>query len=349
MSKIIKKAEKIQEIIKDYRNDDNIFITSDDIISWAYQFDENAEFVLDELGYILPQIYISKDKAKSIIKKQLMILITKYKNIQQFLSETEFLNLQYEYKSQSAILKLLEDILNEDYQESYLKYQTFPKKHFVYFDDVLATGNTIGKEITQWLNTKDKYHKKNIEYILNDEYKLVIGLFCIHTWGYEFLKYKLKKTFEDVIDNKIKWLYEYKIENHLKFNNQSLNIAIPINTQDIDIQVYLKSLQADKYEDYAFRLPTKPVKEIFFSNSENRIKYENIILQKGLEIIKMIKGKVSSNIRPLGLINPSYKTFGLGTHFFTWRNIPNNSPLVFWWDVTGHTWIPLFPITNRGF
>ena len=83
-------------------------------------------------------------------------------------------------------------------------------------------------------------------------------------------------------------------------------------------------------------------------SSENRTIYENIVLQKGLSIIDMIQGEVKPNLRPLGLINPSYKTFGLGTHFFTWRNIPNNSPLVFWWQVQGHNLQPLFPVANRG-
>ncbi len=62
----------------------------------------------------------------------------------------------------------------------------------------------------------------------------------------------------------------------------------------------------------------------------------------------MIQNEIKPNIRPLGLIHPSHKTFGLGTHFFTLRNIPNNSPLVFWWGVACHDWIPLFPVANRG-
>ena len=62
----------------------------------------------------------------------------------------------------------------------------------------------------------------------------------------------------------------------------------------------------------------------------------------------MIQGEVSTNLRPLGLINPQYKIFGLGTHYFTWRNIPNNAPLVYWWEVPGHKWKPLFPVANRG-
>ena len=74
----------------------------------------------------------------------------------------------------------------------------------------------------------------------------------------------------------------------------------------------------------------------------------NGLIEKGIDIINMIQGDVKPNIRPLGLINPNYKIFGLGTHFFTWRNIPNNSPLVYWWEVSGHNWKPLFSVANRG-
>lgn len=107
-------------------------------------------------------------------------------------------------------------------------------------------------------------------------------------------------------------------------------------------------MTATKYEDYAYRKDENPAKENFFTSPENRIIYENILLQKGISIIEMIKSPVKPNLRPLGLINPNYKTYGLGTHFFTWRNIPNNSPLVFWWQVEGHNWQPLFPVSNRG-
>ena len=175
-----------------------------------------------------------------------------------------------------------------------------------------------------------------------------MNLFCLHTWGHSFQRFRLKKEFEDRIDAKIYWLYDYKVENHAKWNDQSLNIAFPIEEQPPNVKAYLANLTASKYEDYAYRKSHNPVNEIFFTSSENRIIYENLILQKGISIIEMIQGEKKPNLRPLGLINPNYKTFGLGTHFFTWRNIPNNSPLVFWWEVQGHNWLPLFPVVNRG-
>ena len=52
--------------------------------------------------------------------------------------------------------------------------------------------------------------------------------------------------------------------------------------------------------------------------------------------------------RPLGDTVKSHKTLGTGTLFFTWRNISNTCPIVFWWDVFGHNWTPLFSLKNRG-
>lgn len=343
-------ADKILETIKDYRNDDGIFLDSEHILNWANQFGDNSEFILSEMSHILPQVYISKEKAKDFIDKHIEVLLREfgYTNLIDLLINTEFLDMQEPHKSQSAILSILESFLNEKYGESYLKYKTYPKVNFVYFDDILASGSTIGRHMVQWLESENSDGVKNVDNVLNGNYRLSVNLFCCHTWGHSFQKYRLINTFGDKIDKRISWFWNLQIQNHAKWNNQSLNIAFPISEQPANVKSYLANLTAEKYEDYAYRKEGTPSTEGFFTSPENRIIYENILLQKGILIIDMIKGEVRPNLRPLGLINPSYKTFGLGTHFFTWRNIPNNSPLVFWWEVHGHDWQPLFPVANRG-
>ncbi len=57
-------ADKLLETIKDYRNDDGLFLDSDHIINWVNQFGEHAEFILNEISHIIPQVYVSKEKAK---------------------------------------------------------------------------------------------------------------------------------------------------------------------------------------------------------------------------------------------------------------------------------------------
>lgn len=345
-----KLAEIIFNVIKDYRKDDGINLTTQNILEWADQFDQDAEFILTELAHIIPQVYVSKENAKKAIASHLKKLIKdyNYSSVAKFLMDTKFLDLQSVGKSQKVILELIEEVLNEEFGETSKKYDSYPKINFIYFDDVLATGGTIGNHLIDWLKNKNTDGEENQKKILENKFHLSIHLFCLHTWGHAFQTFRLKKTFSDSIDSKIKWYRNYEIANHVKWNNQSLNIAIPVNEQPVNAKTYLANLSANKYEDYAYRKQGLPQKESFFTSPENRVRYENLILQKGLSIIGMIQGEIKSNIRPLGLVNPNYKTYGLGTHFFTWRNIPNNCPLIFWWEVKGHNWKPLFPVANRG-
>ncbi len=345
-------AANILEIIKDYRNDDGIYLSLKDIMDWGAQFGEDGSFILEELNHILSKVYLSKQDAKRYISLHLKKMMSDYgyTNIIVFLQDTEFLDMQAVHKSQTAILRLMDEVLTEDYQLSYKSILEFPKKNFVYFDDVLATGGTIGRDLVRWLGeTKAGNTEENYKKVLKDEYRLSIHLFCLHTWGCNFQNYRIVQHFKEAkLEKKVRWYRNYEIENHLRFNNQALNIAIPTKDQPSNAKTFLANLTATKYEDYAYRPDDKPGSEGFFTSPENRIRYENLLLQKGLYIIGMIKGPVNPNIRPLGLVNPNYKTYGLGTHFFTWRNVPNNSPLVFWWNVTGHAWKPLFPVANRG-
>lgn len=346
-------AQYIYEVIKDYRNEDGIYITKDKIIEWAEQFGNDDLVVLTELKKILPETYISKEKAKQLIHDRLKNFISdlKYQSIQTFLMDTEFLHMQDEVKSQTAILKLLEEILQEQYQECYKKYTDYPKKNYIYFDDVLATGNTIAKASMIFFDRQDDKGNKFYEKMERNEIRFFISLFCIHSWGQEMLKrrlivhrdYKYKKIIDKII-----WKWDYKVDNHIKSKDPILNVALPIKSNNVKIDNYLTTLSANKYEEYAYRDNNKPSNEVFFTNPENRVKFENILTEKGIEIIKKIQGEVRGNIRPLGFVYPSYKIFGLGTHFFTWRNIPNNCPLVYWWEVWGHDWKPLFPLANRG-
>jgi hypothetical protein len=337
-------AKNILSVIEGYRNEDGISLTTEHVLAWADQFEHDSFFILSELNHIIQKVYVSRERCKQYVEQHLNWLTNKYgyQHFSQFLMDTEFLKLQKEGKSQLAIIGLIEEIIQEKYQVSIDQYVTFPKRNFVYLDDIMATGSTLGKHIVDWLSSSDE-SGKIIDAVLSDRYRLSINLFCLHTWGKAFQKNRFNKQLNEMLDKKIIWMHNYLVENHAKFSNQAYNNAFPIQTQPIHVQSYLSNLSAEKYESYAYRNENTPVAENFFSSKGNRIKYENIILKKGLHIISMIQDEPKPNVRPLGLINPAYKTFGLGTHFITWRNIPNNCPLVYWWEVPGHNWLPLFP------
>ncbi len=194
---MIEIANNLLEVIKDYRNDDEFEQTSDRIISWANQFGENAEFILSEVSHIIPQVYISKAKAKDLILSHIekLMRVFRYDSVARFLAGTEFLDLQLPHKSQKAILILLDEVLTDKYGESLEKYKKYLKINFVYFDDVLATGSTIGRDLVRWLRLKGSDDVENANKLLNGNYKLSVNLFCLHTWGHAFQKFRLQKEF----------------------------------------------------------------------------------------------------------------------------------------------------------
>lgn len=136
------------------------------------------------------------------------------------------------------------------------------------------------------------------------------------------------------------------IENNIKDYSPKLNNMVPIDNQDPVIHEYLNSLNAVNKSEYAFRLSTQPHEENLFSSSVARNRLEILFLTKGIEILSRVGELKVGQIRPLGYTVKSHKTFGLGTLFFTYRNIPNNSPIVFWWG--SNNWRPLFVVKNRG-
>ncbi len=336
------KIAQILNVIKDYRNDDNIHLTDRDIAEWADQFGDDRDFVLDEFSHIIPQIYLSKEETINYLESVLETTrrLYKYANVDDMLRETEFLSMQPPGKSQDVLLKMLNGVVLKQTEHELSDYSGYTKLHYVYVDDVLATGGTIGRHLRTWLETDN-----NADDVRNNKKTILVLLTCSHTFGESITKYMITQQF-NLKKEQLPIGSFYKIENHLRYNleGQKLNIAIPLPSQSQRVYEYLGSLPetADKYKEYTFRPLGFPQKEVFFTNPENRNRYERIILEKGLDIIENTQTP-GVNLRPLGMVNPRYHTLGLGTHFFTWRNVPNNSPLVYWWSVPGHNWKPLFP------
>jgi hypothetical protein len=92
-------------------------------------------------------------------------------------------------------------------------------------------------------------------------------------------------------------------------------------------------------EDEVFRPEDRPSAETFFSSPKARDQFERAITVKGLELLNRVTAP-KPNLRPLGYVLPSHNTLGFGALAFTWRNVPNTTPLVFWYDAPG--WTPLF-------
>lgn len=179
---------QIYEIIKDYRNDDGIYINKDHIQEWANQFGDDAEFVLKEFAHIVKQVYISKKEGYKYIESVLDFLQKEYKtaNIMTLLRDTQFLLLQPEGKSQHKLMDMLDEIVFNKTGHHISEYDNYPKRHYIYIDDVLASGRTIGDDLIEWIGEDDHCNK-----IKNKQIDLKVLLICSHTLGLSFQFYRI--------------------------------------------------------------------------------------------------------------------------------------------------------------
>jgi hypothetical protein len=349
--------EQIVEIIKDYRKDDisifyNTKIDKVHIIRWIEQFEENnREFILSELLHLLPNSYLTKEHTLRILGNEFETLKKDfgYNSAIDFLHETKFLDCQKNGKSQKIFLEFIDTILQEKYNFSLKECGTKKIKNWIYFDDVLASGGTFRTDI---LKEIEKYGINNFK---ESGIRIIASFVILHSWAVNNVPYTIENKLGYKLNDRLKFYRVAKVENNPRINsynaNPSFNHLFPIKSDlGEEILEFVENSFERDYEmgnaEFAFRNPDYPKKEKFFSTPEHRIRYEEILLKKGFEIIESIDNLTVKSIRPLGMTPPSYKTLGTGSHFFTWRNISNTCPLVFWWGA--NDWYPLFPVKNRG-
>lgn len=335
----------------DYHKDNNFKFCIEHIVNWASQFGDDREFILEEFHHILSKgVYVSEQTAKKLLvhRMERLAKMYKYKDVIEFVANAEFPLLQAEGKSQDVLLKLLDSSLQEKFGVGLAAAGQVSRRHTVYIDDILATGGTVYRLSRVWLTSHDENGVSNLKKIISGEKTYDVCVFCSHTrntfrWR---LKIDLK---EDALLNKIGLFSDYAIEDHRGFPDQRMNFAFPVRSEtEPAFDAYLESLDKDGWamkDVGAYRDQTQPKNELLFSSPENRKRFEHILLRKGIEILSATATLAESQ-RPLGMTFPSHRSFGSGTLFFTWRNISNTCPVIFWWDSGG--WVPLFPLINRG-
>ncbi len=348
------------ELIQDYRADEdnaNVQITSERINRWISQFvEEDRVFILSELKNVFQKNYCTLSDAKLFLKNVVEKLAKdkNYQTPQAFLLSTVFLDLQPEGKSQKKLLGLLGEVLKSEFSFDIKQCGTSERKYFVYLDDILCTGKTLADDITVWAKEIYQNNETHLQAIEAGKIELINGYIFIHTKNYQKKVFEFRKKLGE--DFKVKMYRWIEIDNTENMNpDTNLGIVLPTQTnQNETVKAYETQTitQVDAYTDQKeykrsteefYRPLGKPTRETFFSSPEARTRFENIMLEKGIEILKNAN-VTKNNIRALGYSLPSQKNFGFETLCFTWRNVPNNVPLVFWYEGGGN--FPLF-VVNR--
>jgi hypothetical protein len=345
-------AERIVSIIADYHSDyigaDAFTFNSQYVLNWVNQFDEvDRQFILEELHHLLSKdIYISKSRAKELIRRRIETLATTYKfsTVRSFLENVAFLDLQPKDKSQTVLLSLLAEVIEERVGINLAQCGNVSQKYYIYLDDIIATGGTVFKDLKLFLSNKDATGKEYFKKAIDKEIIVIVSVFCQHNAAN--ILWRLRMDFdEEKILKSISFISDYEIQNSPTAYRPRLNFAYPLDNGSKEVQDYLNTLShATSKSNIAYRKAGTPLNESLFSSPENRQRFESVILKKGIQLL-LSASSLKPFHRPLGATFPSYKTFGTGTLFFTWRNISNTCPVVFWWKVN---WLPLFPLYKRG-
>lgn len=348
------------DLIGGYREQEGNIMSKEHILDWLNQFDEeDRTFLLTELNHIFASRYISRDEFKNNFRTQLIPhLQNKFSQLSgtndiiEILLGLKVLSHQSEEKSQAHLIAAFAEVLHEDYGIDLNECGPERPTAFLYLDDILCTGTTIFDGLTKFLDgeTIDSEHK-NVDLLKEQQTPIFTYFYAIHVSGINNIKKRIEKRYpEDV--------HFYAIGNTITIddrrdmqNEATLSFLFPKKDaveEEIVMATRLEiESKVDEHTDEKnwprrtgnfYRREGKPQSETLYTNEENRDRFENIILKKSIEIFHRANSP-SKTMRPLGNGLQTEKSFGFGTLFFTWRNVPFNTPLVFWY---GHDWIPLF-------
>jgi len=349
----------IHEIIKDYRIDEGIGISKDRIAEWIEQFDEeDREFILSELKIIFEKRYISKKKAKQMMRSVISFLAKKegYESQKDFLLDCNFIDHQPEGKSQKVLIDFLNEILKNDFEISVEDCNTANAKFYIYIDDILCTGDTLfkafGKPKKGWFYQQHQSGKTNLEIFLASKAQIVLGYFAIHTHGLEKVLQRLYfAAGKKGVNTFTACIKAYQIDNDFDRSKSKLEFLFPTESikdeSIIQCEAHIEEKIVNYCEAHEYDIPKKrfyrqenlPPEETLFSSPENRVLFEKIMLKKCIQLYNMA-GRDTIRMRPLGYGLKLDMNFGFGALIFTWRNVPFNVPMIFWYGHRG--WIPLF-------
>ncbi len=351
--------------LKDFRSDesdDSVKINEDNIMTWIWQFEENERLlILQEMDNIFKHRYCSKEKMINFLSSTIIDLAKKngYSDIKSFLKVTTFLNLQPQGKSQGIILDLLNNVLKQKYNLTINDCGKHNNLFSIYIDDILCTGLTLVNDIIEWSKLKNRHGVKNKDLVENEDIKLIFVYAFSHKYNYQKKIHEMRRKISKKFSDKCELICLIEVDNSID-NDSTLDLIFPVEDSDLfsntqnDLIINYKQSVINNVDNHTkqyniispdefYRPNNLPFFELLFTNENNREVVENAFLVKGIKILDKVKAP-NKNMRPLGYSLPSLKNFGFGALCFTWRNIPNNAPLVFWYSYGGFT--PLFKVSR---
>jgi hypothetical protein len=320
------KLEALAALIADYRDGEVAKPDADHVERWVRQFDaDEREPLLDELLRIWPAFYLKRQVVERFLQRKLTDASLVGANPAEFWARTTVLDIQMRGGSQRALRELLRPLL---YQAMGLSLDTCGGgDRFIYFDDILFTGDRIERDISTWLPKAPLVAHVDIV------------VFAAHAYGRYQLEEKLKNLSQAGGKSiSFSLLPKHVLENRRAHRDDAQvlwPVSLPLGGERF----------AAGATGFVPRSPGRASK--LFPSEPTRHLVEQALLKAGLKIVGFSRDP-APRVRPLG-----YGPFGVGfgSLLLTYRNCPNNAPLALWWGgKTEPAWHPFnkwYPLVPR--
>ena len=313
--------------IADYRAGEIAPIDAAHVDCWIKQFPAAMrDPILAELLHVFERTYFSRARVQNFIDSVINSSKFAGANPSQFWRGVKVLDVQTAGNSQKELLALLADSLEQQHGVAIESCGNKPHS-YLYLDDAVFSGGRVRFDIIRWV--KESAPAKA---------KLSILVVGLHTLGQWYSTEKIQEAADAVGKSiEVSWQYEVSFEDRKsKINNSDVlrPTCIPGN---MATQGYVLELG-----DAPILRPVGGHSPLgVFSGEVGRHLLEQEFLVAGVQIRKMCP-HFNQFMRPLG--NMLFESLGFGSTIVTYRNCPNNAPLVLW---AGNPWYPLFPRKNN--
>ena len=327
----------IAHILHDYRCQDKISPRMpEDVEKWAAQFDQADQLpILEETAHILERMYFSEEKVRKFIRTVVSDPNLTGKNPNAFWRNTEVLCIQRESSnSQRDMLKLFDKELRAvcGYGTETCKGDG---KNFIYLDDGIFSGNQAAGDIDRWLKNNGQAADFTMHIV-------VIGL---HDRGKWWIDKRCSKSFSQQRGTIRYWSLKQIPcwRGGARDEPDKSGVLWPRHWPDDDpaVKEWLLRMPEERNKNKDISRP-EGQNPAFFKSESGRNILEQAFLRKGADLYCRPATR-NPLFRPLGAQN--WEGWGFGSLFVTYRNCPNNCPLV-WWDKSDG-WLPLFRRRHR--
>lgn len=333
-----KLIRKISERISDYREGEIAEPTPEHAERWIDQFDAADRLaILRETHQLLRQVYVPKMTVKRFIGNLAENEDLVGEDAQAFWSSVGFLRLQERSRSQTDLLQLLEEVLGERFGLDTAREDS-ESDTYIYIDDAIFSGNQIRDDLKAWMADND---------VRNCTVHVIV--ISYHKSGQWYASREIRRE-AGPRTVRVHWWKAAVLEDWRRPENVgSLNILWPTEIPDDPyVEEWLDEVPEDR-RHFDLRPVMANGRNEFFASEDSRNVIEQAFLKKG-GYIRSLPREPSPLMRPLGynkLHGP-----GFGTMFATYRNCPNNCPLVMWWGDPDagrplNQWYPLLPRRTR--